>query len=96
MMVQEKAGAVRQTVQEVRGSLLQAIDSQTPIPSPGQQNQVHLMIDLLRASCADAETLRRGETISCILHTLPRYRREGRVNAHDSAMLRLRRAADAL
>ncbi len=82
-------------LQSVRESLLAIIEREGAVVL-GQVAQVHRTIDMLRVERADPAMLLRMETISCILWSLPLFRRQGRVNAHASALLRLRRAASAL
>ena len=82
-------------LQSVRDSLFAIVEQEGAMP-PGQLAQVHRTIDTLRVGRTDPATLSRMENISCILWSLPLFRRQGRVNAHASALLRLRRAASAL
>lgn len=82
-------------LQSVRDSLFTIIEQDGAMP-PGQLAQVHRTIDTLRVGRTDPATLSRMENISCILWSLPLFRRDGRVNAHASALLKLRRAASAL
>jgi hypothetical protein len=83
------------SVGHVRSALLDAIDADQLIPWR-HEPRVHAAIDLLVAARADAPLLRRVEDISCTLHMMNRFLREGRVNAFASARLRLRSAAAQL
>ena len=84
-----------QSLGRVRDRLFAIIEHDGAI-APGELAQVHRTIDELRAAKVDPAALSRMESISCILWSLPLFRRQGRVNAHASALLRLRRAASAL
>ena len=84
-----------QSLLGVRESLFSIIERDGAM-APGQVAQIHRTIDLMRTSPTDPGTLSRMETISCILWSLPLFRRQGRVNAHASALLRLRRAVSGL
>ena len=58
--------------------------------------KVQWAIPLLRSGHGDAHSLSRAEAISCAIARMQVARREGRVNAYASTLLRLRRAAQAL
>jgi hypothetical protein len=64
--------------------------------TPAIEAQVQQALDLLRAGPRAGEALIRIEAISCTLARMQHARREGRVNAHASALLRLRNAAQRL
>lgn len=83
------------SVGHVRSALLQAIETDQLLPWR-HEPRVHEAIDLLVAARADGSTLRRAQEISCTLHMMNRFLREGRVNAFASARLRLRNAAAQL
>lgn len=91
----EPRDRVLQSVDAVRGPLLRAIEADQVIP-PGYEARVHEAIDLLRAARADRRVLSRIEDISCTMWRMHRFLREGRVNAYDSARLRIRAAARSL
>jgi hypothetical protein len=86
---------VRQSLCQVRSGLLQAIEGDHVI-APVHEARVHHAIDLLRAHRADGQMLSRVEQISCTLRSMNLFLREGRVNAYDSARLRLRSVANSL
>jgi hypothetical protein len=91
----EQQDRALQSVLHLQNNLLQAISDDQVIP-PRHHAQVHAAIDVLRGVRADPAILQRVETISCILHMMPTFLRQGRVNAYASARLRLRSAAFAL
>jgi hypothetical protein len=91
----EQQDQARRTVLHMQSNLLQAIEG-NEILTARHQAQVHKAIDLLRATRADGVLLQRAEAISCIMHLMPTFLRQGRVNAYASARLRLRSAACAL
>jgi hypothetical protein len=94
-MTEEVRDRALQSLFQVRSSLLHAIEEGQAIPA-AHEARVHEAIDLLRAARADSRMLRRVEDISCTLRRMNRYLREGRVNAYDSARLRVRAAARSL
>jgi hypothetical protein len=85
---QERA---QRSLVQLQGALLQAIADEQVIPAR-HHAQVHEAIDLLRASRADRILLQRAEAVSCIMHVMPLFLRQGRINAYASARLRLRAA----
>jgi hypothetical protein len=91
----EQQDRALRSVLHLQSNLLQAIADEQVIP-PRHHAQVHAAIDLLRGVRADRAVLQRVEAISCILHMMQSFLRQGRVNAYASARLRLRSAACAL
>jgi hypothetical protein len=91
----EQQDRALRSVLRLQSNLLQAIAEDQVIP-PRHHAQAHAAIDALRRVRADRAVLQRVETISCILHMMPTFLRQGRVNAYASARLRLRSVASAL
>ncbi|MFN3944707.1 MAG: hypothetical protein ACK4K7_07245 [Allosphingosinicella sp.] len=77
-----------------KASLLRA--AREGVVGAAAEAQVHRALDLLRGATRDTERLRRLGAISCALARLHLYRRQGRINACASTMLRLQRDAQAL
>lgn len=78
----------------VQRSLLRAIEAEALL-APAHETKVRNTLDHLRDTSADPALLRRFETLSCTLAQLHQYRRQGRVNAYESALRRLRLTAAA-
>lgn len=93
--MEEQQNQAQRSVLHLQSDLLQAVATDQVIPAR-HHAQVHAAIDLLRAARADGKMLQRAETISCLLHMMPIFLRQGRINAYASARLRLRSAARGL
>ena len=63
---------------------------------PSVEAQVHEAIDLLRISRADDALLGTAQFVSCGLMEMRHYRRQGRVNAYASKLMRVRKACASL
>ena len=63
---------------------------------PRNEAQVHEAVDLLRVSRADCDLLRTAEFLSCAMTQMRHYRRQGRINAYTSKLIRARKACDAM
>jgi len=83
------------TAAAVRAALLWAIE-QDGVITPKSEAQVHKALDLLRRAEGDPALIAKMEAMSCTIMQMGHLRREGRVNAYASQLLRLRRAAYAL
>jgi hypothetical protein len=95
MAVDEQQDRAQRSILHLQSALLQAIAADQVI-MPRHHAQVHAAIDLLRAAHADRALLQRAEAISCMLHMMALFLRQGRINAYASARLRLRTAASGL
>ncbi len=84
-----------QAVALVRTALADAVDPQSFI-GPRADALVQRAIHLLRKTQEDPDALHRLEQISCTLMEMSYLRRQGRVNAYASRLLRLRRSAQQL
>ena len=89
------AALSEQAAQVAKLSILRAIETQGHLTAENEA-RVQRALDLLRAAGAPPEKRRQLETISCTLETLHGALIEGRVNFYASALLRLRKAAEAL
>lgn len=58
--------------------------------------QVHNAIDFLRGAGADVALILKFEQASCLLYEMNHLRRQGRVNAYASKLLRLRRTVELI
>lgn len=81
-------------VSTVKNIVLQGVTS--GYISPNAELQVQRALDLLRAEARGSELTARIEAISCTLRKMHHLLIDRRVNAYASALLRLRRVADAL
>ena len=63
---------------------------------PNMEARVHEAVDLLRISQADNDLLGTAQFVSCRLMEMRHYRRQGRVNAYASKLVRLRKACESL
>jgi hypothetical protein len=99
MMVQTQAdpqiSTAEQAAMDLKLALLHSIE-QDGLVRPVHESRLHKAIDLLRANGADPARLRRLESMSCTFAQMRHFLRQGRVNAHASALLRLRRDAGAI
>jgi hypothetical protein len=93
MVTTDKLG--EQAAQVAKLSILRAIDANGHLTAENEA-RVQRALDLLRAAGAPPERKRQLEAISCTLETLHGALMEGRVNFYASALLRLRKAAEAL
>jgi len=92
-MSQEQIRA--QAVALMKGALAQ-VACQGDVVVARNEAQVHEAVDLLRLSRVDGELLKTAEFVSCVMMEMRHYRRQGRINAYTSKLIRMRRACEAL
>lgn len=79
----------------LKRTLLLAVQRDGGVP-PAAEAEVHRMLDFISADGDHGEASMRLTQISCFLRQMNSYRLDGRINAHASTLLRLKRIATDL
>jgi hypothetical protein len=95
MMSDERTAAREQAITLIQGAFAKAAHH-GDLLVPSMEAQVHRAIDLLRTSQADDALLGTAQFVSCGLMQMRHYRRQGRVNAYASKLMRVRKACASL
>jgi hypothetical protein len=88
--------AVRERAIALMKSALAEASRRGDVVVPRAEAQVHEAVDLLRMSQADRDLLATAESVSCVMMEMSHYRRQGRINAYASKLIRVRKACEAL
>jgi len=88
--------AVRQRAIALMKSALAETSRRGDVVVPRAEAQVHEAVDLLRTSQGDRDLLATAESVSCFMMEMSHYRRQGRVNAYASKLIRVRKTCEAL
>ena len=94
-MSEAVSGIDHQAVQLVKAAVARAVEVDGFV-ALGSEGQVHRAVDMLRSARADQMLLGTVERISCAMTEMSHLRRQGRVNAYASRLLRLKKAGEAL
>lgn len=89
-------GAVRERAIALMKSALAEAARRGGVLVPRAEAQVHQAVDLLRSSQADRDLLAAAERLSCAMMEMNHYRRQGRVNAYASKLIRVRKTCEGL